>query len=1215
MSAFAAYSSDQGHEGADGKETGKAFEPLPFVATTFVDDSSSGQTSGSEDQEHDAATTPGNSFGGDSLHRSTNDQQLQDVSAEPSKKHKRKKHHKRKHNGDKAEGSIMAKAVKSMSQRVLTEESALWYLDIEGDPGNLRYESVYKKDLPTYRRLGRGNVIGLNHKVYFDDGRGGAKPKFSIGPRIHDPAFIASICDKSVKIIRQPAPPNQALDGTIIKTRRFDSLQRQAAERAYIPLENVGSSKASLTQTSDTFVDLSSVSSSIGEKHQSGLEDDDEEQGEDKEQYIKRRTAEFNQQLRADSSDVSLWLRYISFQDEAFETSQVKTHKSIALLVERKLALFEKALSKLPDHEDLLVAYLALCEEKMTPEELEAKWQRTMFSHPEKPQLWRAYLTHSTANLAQFTVPKTQAKFHKCIETMVAMKSGSFLSHKLDARSAEENLLDVFVHSCDFQARSGYFERAFACYQAFFEYNFHLPKTVVKSAQRGKQAAFFETFWESQAPRFGDEGATGFNSWLGARKTNKPVPALTLAHPNDVPPPAPPADVATTWQKWHLVESFREKEHWQSWRPLPQQETEEDCEDPDRVALFDDISGHLICFTKHDIAEQVVLECVKFLGGNVQALYSTNHHRTQQEFSRLTHAGALFYTMASHMSMLKRARDRTLEEWRASGLGSLLPTLGPPEHLTRSTTQAPYFSRVSGMAIGDSVDVWGDLLPGSGELDPEAIVTGGRYGWCPKHSADLHADKRAAINRIFEQAIQAAPSSTLLRTAYIDHLYASKERKKAKKLAKKMLKEKENRNNLQLYLRFGELEYELGNVDGAIKVYTMALQLSASDSRHEGTPMHTPMIASICRAYADTMFRRGIDTHKEQILNLLGNYLCDSLQNMFTELTPTQQAKARRNMEKAVTNQVFVQYDIVPDMASHVCCCLYYKFLLDGLAEFQECMKAFLGWIASCDNDFRDTIEHERICASYFNLIELHISQSKDQLIPPAVLRSTLEQCMQYFPHNPEFLTAFCVLEARHRVAGRVHRLFAQLTHSESSAEGSTAPCVVWLLAIAAEICSLSGGSANRVSELLRLATSSRQGKHCVLLWRMYMEYSRLQAGLDGPRLSQQLFYQAIESCPGAKILYMDTVRLNPRNMQETLDILEEKELHLRTPVEELDLIFDDLPLTSEAMDDIEYVPREHPSKVAQRSTTSLAQGVTLKQSVMSLADADGGNMDDEEGL
>jgi hypothetical protein len=46
-------------------------------------------------------------------------------------------------------------------------------------------------------------------------------------------------------------------------------------------------------------------------------------------------------------------------------------------------------------------------------------------------------------------------------------------------------------------------------------------------------------------------------------------------------------------------------------------------------------------------------------------------------------------------------------------------------------------------------------------------------------------------------------------------------------------------------------------------------------------------------------------------------------------------------------------------------------------------------------------------------------------------------------------------------------------------------------------------------------------------------------------------------------VIYLDAASHNPRRLEDVLDILQEKELHLRTPLEELEIIDEQLPESS----------------------------------------------------
>ena len=59
---------------------------------------------------------------------------------------------------------------------------------------------------------------------------------------------------------------------------------------------------------------------------------------------------------------------------------------------------------------------------------------------------------------------------------------------------------------------------------------------------------------------------------------------------------------------WLSLETSRMSRHWLPWRPdVRNGETEEDCEDPERLIMFDDISAFLFEVTSEDTMLSLVL--------------------------------------------------------------------------------------------------------------------------------------------------------------------------------------------------------------------------------------------------------------------------------------------------------------------------------------------------------------------------------------------------------------------------------------------------------------------------------------------------------------------------------------------------------------------------------------------------------------------------------
>ena len=62
-------------------------------------------------------------------------------------------------------------------------------------------------------------------------------------------------------------------------------------------------------------------------------------------------------------------------------TSSHSEGTAAALVVEKKLSLFENALKHNPKDDTLIAEYLHLCRSKLDLAEVETRWKKTMFTH------------------------------------------------------------------------------------------------------------------------------------------------------------------------------------------------------------------------------------------------------------------------------------------------------------------------------------------------------------------------------------------------------------------------------------------------------------------------------------------------------------------------------------------------------------------------------------------------------------------------------------------------------------------------------------------------------------------------------------------------------------------------------------------------------------------------------------------------------------------
>ena len=175
------------------------------------------------------------------------------------------------------------------------------------------------------------------------------------------------------------------------------------------------------------------------------------------------KTRELNQRVRENPSDVQAWLALADLQSQQVETSNLTTLNSTAvekqkkftkLSMEKKVAVLEQAVEKNPSCIDLIVAYMDVCTETMSSDQILEKWKRTLFTQPQKTLLWKHYLMFCQSTFSAFSFSETLAVYTKCFITLSAIQSGSFKSHSPEVEM-ESGMVEIFLQFCQFLKQTG----------------------------------------------------------------------------------------------------------------------------------------------------------------------------------------------------------------------------------------------------------------------------------------------------------------------------------------------------------------------------------------------------------------------------------------------------------------------------------------------------------------------------------------------------------------------------------------------------------------------------------------------------------------------------------------------------------------------------------------------------------------------------------------
>ncbi|CAI5933243.1 unnamed protein product [Closterium sp. NIES-65] len=255
-----------------------------------------------------------------------------------------------------------------------------------------------------------------------------------------------------------------------------------------------------------------------------GKEEEGEEEGETWDEYVFRRTREFNEDTRRHPLDEQLWLRFVSFQDEAATGGGGGRHRAAVLrqVVEKKVAVLERALQHVADSEAVALTYLHTCNGRDDAATLDAKWRSAIGRSPGSANLWRGYIRWQKGQFATFTVGKMRESLIAAIRALVGRRNQVWRelqqrpSDPIKTRqlaASEVAAVDMLVDSCRFEHQSGHAELAVALLQAETEYAVR-PPPLPLSFSEGSKLRLFQAFWEGGGERVGEEGGIGWSAWL-----------------------------------------------------------------------------------------------------------------------------------------------------------------------------------------------------------------------------------------------------------------------------------------------------------------------------------------------------------------------------------------------------------------------------------------------------------------------------------------------------------------------------------------------------------------------------------------------------------------------------------------------------------------------------------------------------------------------------
>ncbi|XP_033115800.1 nuclear exosome regulator NRDE2-like [Anneissia japonica] len=1067
-------------------------------------------------------------------------------------------------------------------------------IDTKRDQNNLCFDSVHFSDAAFYKRLG-SSCLGLSNKQEISWHTGKDAKKFK--KQMTDRGRYYS--KESLKEWRK--------EEDIVDLSRAATSHVKLSDIAYIPLDfnvDVKSDSSFETAFNSNEVDplnIHDVATQhylFGQTPHSQVTSNEvegksmQESGNHWDGYVTKQTADYNKKLRENPNDIKLWMRFVKFQDEIAshghsiyfsEESDDKRKKLSRLVTEKKIAILERAIATNPSSLELKLEHVELCMELWDSKQLKEHWDKMIFQHPNDPMLWNAYLMFMQSRFSTFSFTKILSVYGKCIGKLASIMEGQVATHK-PVPNTESYLLDIFCQLCEFIRQSGHTEKAVCCYQAMLEFNLFGSHEIDDSTPHNEQIAFLETFWDSEEPKFGEKDASGWNSWMqmkqkgGWKQVTSPEETEEF---DEVEDEKIPETCTGNWQAWLYLETAREQKHFLPWKPDPKKgTTEEDCEDPERMVVFDDVSSFLFKIKSQDLQFNLLLSFLRFLGVNVPLHGSSNNYEVHKHsLYALENTNQIFWKLKYFQdiplkSVYHKFQNQQLSVGVINNCSPLEERLSPdsPTLHTPSRTVA---------ALKEFVrNVFAQSLP---------LFTN-------NNRTDL-----LLVWIRFECENFEIKDDKLRKKALKQHC------KEVRKFTKCILKEEINRNNLLLWRAYAELEWKLGNAEESRRIIGTALGMSGQVT--SGEKVHLEAIPNLVYSYANLELELDynveifMDTTKETSINkdtggidrLLkvltwlgqGSEIFSHSQIESDKTSALEILKSRRGFQNKwegnveAYKSVFIGSDSLTPVdlqyiVEYTCCYAWFQYITVGLKAatvvFEETLTVIKTHCVSksmmetyVDATTTTLYNHyENIFLHYIKLVIYHILRNPTPLM---MIRSILQRALSAFPHSAVFLQLFIALEMKSLIIGRVRRYFDCSLHS------SVSP-VTWLYSIKAELIRegilaksrmqvatqtnssgpsiVSTGITHRIRSLFEKAVAERVARHCVLIWRLFIQF---EVSYGDMKRAKSIFYRALQYCPWAKVLYLDAVRFFPDELETILDILMEKDLHIRVPIEEVEIL------------------------------------------------------------
>ena len=471
-------------------------------------------------------------------------------------------------------------------------QGVVFVVDEKGDEKNLIYGTIHRYSIPQFHRFGAGHVLGAPTNARIDrdygeekgivlsswrDSRSGLREKY----------VFSRVERERPRLLR--IRPQVDAEGQKDTEADFILLQHSRGKKRKRSGHGAGHSSGSDRDETDyrSIYDIAKLKEPPGKDLEYATESDSSGSEAGRTLKIDASTRQKNitlsRKVEESPHDVEAWMSLIDHQD-ALIRSQNDRHRvtsaEIRSTADIKIHMYEKALDgarSLEGRERLLIGLMKEGEKVWEVKDQFERWEQISKDNIGSLLLWTSYLNFKQTKFSSFRHEDIKDVFMKRIETLT---KAALVPGTGDVKSLYQQQIYTLIRFTLFLRESGYSELAVSIWQGLLEINFFYPNTTLTQAEAMEK---FGTFWESEVPRIGEDGALGWRHFVENDNVSEAPEALADEAQNGI-------KNKKMFKTWAVAERLRIRESRRPARTMD--DVAED--DPFRVILFSDIEKSLV---------------------------------------------------------------------------------------------------------------------------------------------------------------------------------------------------------------------------------------------------------------------------------------------------------------------------------------------------------------------------------------------------------------------------------------------------------------------------------------------------------------------------------------------------------------------------------------------------------------------------------------------